>query len=435
VQPPGDGYAADCVAQSPGGPVHVLLSDDIAEHIPGCNMAFRKDALVAIGGFDPRFRSAGDDVDICWRLQDRGWTIGYCPVALVWHHHRNSLGAYWKQQSGYGKAEALLEGKWPQRYNMLGHASWAGRIYGHGSMFDRLHQRIYHGVWGTAPFQSLHQRDGSAVLALLVTPEWYLWIAVLAGLTATGLLWPPLLMLWPLLLAAIAGRIAEAGIGASRAPILYRCATRGERLKCWSMLAALHFLQPIARLYGRLRHGLTPWRLRTSHPATLPGPKSTAIWSEVWREPEAWVRMIYDAVGGLGARVSSGGAYDRWDLEVPGGALAGARLLVAVEDHGGGTQYIRIRQWPTLSSGGLAVLMLPLSIAGVAGLSRAWLAALLFTGVAGLVTGRMIYEGGRAMSVFEAATDDLSGAARRATDDQVDPGMPRDVLIIGSVGN
>ena len=71
LPPPGDGPTADCVANAPGGPVHVLLSDTEAEHIPGCNMAFRKTALQAIGGFDPQFRTAGDDVDVCWRLQQQ----------------------------------------------------------------------------------------------------------------------------------------------------------------------------------------------------------------------------------------------------------------------------------------------------------------------------------------------------------------------------
>ena len=42
-------------------------------------MAFRKASLDAIGGFDPQFRIAGDDVDICWRLQDQGWTVGLQP--------------------------------------------------------------------------------------------------------------------------------------------------------------------------------------------------------------------------------------------------------------------------------------------------------------------------------------------------------------------
>jgi len=133
IAPAGDGLIADCVANTPGSPVHVLLSDREAEHIPGCNMAFRKACLEAIGGFDPQFRVAGDDVDVCWQLRQRGWTLGFSPAAMVWHHHRGSIHAYWKQQYGYGKAEALLERKWPEKYNAAGQITWAGRVYGKGS--------------------------------------------------------------------------------------------------------------------------------------------------------------------------------------------------------------------------------------------------------------------------------------------------------------
>src|SRR5207245_905156 len=132
LPPPNDGWIADAVANAPGGPNPVLLSDSVAEHIPGCNMAFRKDALEAIGGFDPVFRTAGDDVDVCWRLRDRGGLIGYSPAAVVWHHRRKSIRKFWKQQVGYGKAEALLEHKWPARYNSVGQLSWRGRLYGKG---------------------------------------------------------------------------------------------------------------------------------------------------------------------------------------------------------------------------------------------------------------------------------------------------------------
>jgi len=93
------------VAASPGGPTHVLLDDEVAEHIPGCNMAFRREALHAIGGFDPIFRAAGDDVDLCWRLQNKGYKIGFSPAAVVWHFRRNTVRDYLKQQRGYGKAE------------------------------------------------------------------------------------------------------------------------------------------------------------------------------------------------------------------------------------------------------------------------------------------------------------------------------------------
>jgi O-antigen biosynthesis protein len=67
-----DPVLAQCVGNAPGGPTHVLLTDTEAEHIPGCNMAFRKSSLTAVGGFDPQFRTSGDDVDICWRLQVNG---------------------------------------------------------------------------------------------------------------------------------------------------------------------------------------------------------------------------------------------------------------------------------------------------------------------------------------------------------------------------
>ena len=52
--PPADNWLAKCVFRSPGGPTQVMLDDQFAEHIPGCNMAFWKWALDEIGGFDPR---------------------------------------------------------------------------------------------------------------------------------------------------------------------------------------------------------------------------------------------------------------------------------------------------------------------------------------------------------------------------------------------
>ena len=61
---------------TPGAPSHVLLDDEEAEHLPGCNLAVTRAAFEAIGGFDPVFQTAGDDVDFCWRLRDAGWRLG-----------------------------------------------------------------------------------------------------------------------------------------------------------------------------------------------------------------------------------------------------------------------------------------------------------------------------------------------------------------------
>src|SRR5262249_28198248 len=42
IAPPHSNTIADCVDNAPGGPIHVLLTDQIAEHLPGCNLAIRK---------------------------------------------------------------------------------------------------------------------------------------------------------------------------------------------------------------------------------------------------------------------------------------------------------------------------------------------------------------------------------------------------------
>jgi GT2 family glycosyltransferase len=148
--PPADApLGAQVVAHSPGGPVHVLLTDDRAEHIPGCNVAFRKVVLEEIGGFDPVYTAAGDDVDVCWRVLDRGWDIAFHPAALVWHHRRPGLRAYLRQQAGYGRAEALVQARHPARFNPTGSARWRGRIY-NPLRADPGRQRIYRGPYGTA---------------------------------------------------------------------------------------------------------------------------------------------------------------------------------------------------------------------------------------------------------------------------------------------
>ncbi|MBD2531094.1 glycosyltransferase [Nostoc flagelliforme FACHB-838] len=173
LSPPEDSLVPACVAVSPGVPTHILLSDEVAEHIAGCNMAFRREILEEINGFNPIFRTAGDDVDICWRLQDKGYTIGFSPTAIVWHFRRNTVAAYLKQQQGYGKAEALVYFKHPYRFNLLGQPSWLGRIYGDLSTFLRIGQPIiYSGVFGRGLFQTLYEPSSSLISYLPLTLEW-----------------------------------------------------------------------------------------------------------------------------------------------------------------------------------------------------------------------------------------------------------------------
>jgi O-antigen biosynthesis protein len=344
---PRDGLVAECVANAPGGPVHVLLSDTVAEHIPGCNMAFRRDRLEAIGGFDEQFRVAGDDVDVCWRLQQRGWTLGFHPTAVVWHHRRGSVRRFWRQQRGYGRAEALLERAWPEKYNTPGHLAWGGRIYGRGAVPLRR-SRVYYGQFGSGAFQQGIEQPQSLLLALAGTPEWWLVLAALATTSALGLIAQPLLAAVPLLAVALAlplwqalttGRRAATGRDVRDRPLR-------RRLAGGALTALLVLLQPAARLAGRIEGGLTPWRRGCRRGFRLPRTRVVSCWHQRWSPLAERVAALETALRAGGLRVRRADGCERWELHTAAGALGGVRLRAAVEEHGRGRQLVRVRVHP-----------------------------------------------------------------------------------------
>lgn len=73
-----------------------------------------------------------------------------------------------------------------------------------------------------------------------------------------------------------------------------------------------------------------------------------------------------------GHAVLHGGDFDRWDLQVRGGPLGGARLLMAVEEHGGGRQLVRLRWWPRPAAVAPMLACLLIALAGVATAGGAW---------------------------------------------------------------
>jgi GT2 family glycosyltransferase len=403
LAPPGDGQVADCIANAPGGPVHVLISDVEAEHIPGCNMAFRRDALAAIEGFDPRYRAAGDDVDLCWRLQAHGGVIGFAPAAVVWHHRRNSLQMYWKQQQGYGKAEALLEQKWPEKYNSMGHLTWSGRLYGKGltQPVGSGRSNVYQGSFGLAPFQSLYERQCAGVSSLPLMPEWYLLLGVLLVLALLGLSWPPLSFAWPVLAVAASLPLVQAAISAARAVFTSEPATTGQRAKLYVITAGLHLLQPLARLLGRLRHGLSPWRSRHGDDSASLF-QAWSLWRETWQDTESTLVTFLEELRESGNIAHSGGAFDDWDIEVRGGLLGASQMQMAVEEHGGGRQLLRFRTRPRVSALTALGLFTLASVMLAAAFDGAWLVAALSAIAAGVAARWLYLELGSAAGAIRA---------------------------------
>ena len=158
LPPPARSEREAVIRAAPGAPSHVLLDDTRAEHLPGCNIAVRSAAFAAVGGFDPAFRTAGDDVDFCWRLSDAGHRLGFVPGAFVWHWRRPSIVTFLKQQLGYGKAEKLLLAKHPECFGKNGEARWQGFVYGGGAVRVGDGSVIYHGAMGQAGYQSIMNR-------------------------------------------------------------------------------------------------------------------------------------------------------------------------------------------------------------------------------------------------------------------------------------
>ncbi len=429
IPPEDDGLVAECVAAAPGGPIHVLISDREAEHVPGCNMAFRKDALEEIGGFDERFRAAGDDVDVCWRLQERGRTLGFSAGAVVMHRRRDSIGRYLKQQYGYGKAEALLERKWPGRYNSAGSSRWSGRIYdspAHGA--GRRRAMVRYGTWGSGLFQSIYEPAPGAISGLLLAPESLLAIAALGAVAALGLAWTPLLVAAPLFLAAAAAVVWRALAGGWRANRPVPGRSRLETLTRRGLTATLFLLQPLARLAGRLRNGLTPWRRRLRPEAAWPRPRSVEIWSERWRGAQERIQELQDALAARGGLVRSGGPFDRWDLDLKAGPFGGVKIRTAVEEHGSGRQLMRARVWPRASAGG-AIGVALLALLAVAALLDGQTGAGAAIGVATALAVALGVEGtGTAMSLALAELRRMADEqpAEEANDAAALPAEPDD---------
>ena len=93
-----------------------------ADWVSGAFFLVRREAFQEIGGFDERYFMYVEDVDLCWRLRQAGWTVRYEPGAEVVHqqglstsrHPYRMLAAHhrsmWRfaRQTASGPERALL---------------------------------------------------------------------------------------------------------------------------------------------------------------------------------------------------------------------------------------------------------------------------------------------------------------------------------------
>lgn len=334
VPPPAHNWIQACVAAAPGGPSHVLLTDVVAEHIPGCNMAFWRWAFENVGGFDPEYHKAGDDVDFCWRLQQGGGVIAFSPTAIVWHYRRFTLKAFRRQQQGYGEAESLLRFKHLVFFGPTGTAKWRGQIYG-TPRFSWFINRpiIYHGIFGDGFFQSIYPTPQSEVAAYLSSIEWF---ALTIFLFGVGIFLPTLRILPYLMLG---GTLCVALSYMVRARIEARFDTVPSRL----LVMVLAFAQPLVRGWSRyftwLHFKRTPRAVLATHenlPQGLHGNRSRRVyWSDEGKDRDALLREIIILLEKENWRYSVDTGWQEWDLQIYGNFWWSIILRTVTEYHGG----------------------------------------------------------------------------------------------------
>ena len=88
----------------PGSPFYPVAAGSFGA---GCNMVLRREAVLALGGFDEALDTGpplpgGGDLDIFYRVARAGLPIAYEPRMLVYHRHRQDRDALRRQYWSWG---------------------------------------------------------------------------------------------------------------------------------------------------------------------------------------------------------------------------------------------------------------------------------------------------------------------------------------------
>lgn len=128
----GDRWRRQHLAQDWG-----MRASDEPGFLFGNNTLLRRSAVLAVGGYDERLRTNGEDVDISGKLRAAGHKLSYQPEAEVHHLRRDTwataLATYWRYRRNH-TARATLGDVWRNwRYQHFGSArSVLGEDLRHG---------------------------------------------------------------------------------------------------------------------------------------------------------------------------------------------------------------------------------------------------------------------------------------------------------------
>lgn len=90
----------------------------VGEYLPfayGCNLGFRREDFLRLGGFDNAFQGGGEDQDLSWRAIESGLRLVVSPTARVSYRLRSQPHGLFRQQRGYGRSGSLLRTRFADR--------------------------------------------------------------------------------------------------------------------------------------------------------------------------------------------------------------------------------------------------------------------------------------------------------------------------------
>jgi hypothetical protein len=339
-------------------------------------MAFRRDVLLAIGGFDAQFRKAGDDVDVCWRVQASGHWITFAPGACVWHHRRQGPRSYLRQQAGYGQAEALLRFKHPEKFNGRGDGKWRGVMYGASLQGLRLGKASVHrGAFAAGLFQCLYQPEPAHWAMLPGTLEWHALAAVI-GLMA---------IFWPVAWVGVAVLLALSVLVALLQACQVRFRPQDEGITSRLVVMGLCYAQPLVRSWHRYYTRIFGYRppapsmgsLRMNVP--LFGSRTLAYWSEFGRDRTELLRRLVSRLDEHRWSRALDAGWSEWDIGIHCAPGTMVQICTVEEDHGGGKRLLRVRYrlHQNQSANASAIAAVSLATAIIAGIFQAWAALLI----------------------------------------------------------
>ncbi len=80
---------------------------DLFFYVPSCNFLIRRSCFLRLNGFKID-QHVGEDVDLCWRVQNAGFQVDYRPIGTIYHKHRNRLRPFCTRRFDYGTSEPQL---------------------------------------------------------------------------------------------------------------------------------------------------------------------------------------------------------------------------------------------------------------------------------------------------------------------------------------